>query len=197
MGGLSLLPHGKLKSETSINNLICKQCPVNYTGRCTVICLHFLPDSSCHSLPINTMNKKQASFHLYESQVWVGTNIAYTQVYPHFFFWAQKTLSWFCRGRNIWKFWFYKNQYKFYHWRQNVTQTKQVPDFQMHLKIYYDIKCSQKVPTKKSRVHKVLFFMKLQGVSEDTFLHSLPSLYMNTWLKFQALGKHPPLQKSW
>lgn len=66
----------------------------------------------------------------------------------------------------------------------------------MHLKIYYGIKCSQKAPTKKSRVHKALFFMKLQEVSEDTLLHTLPALHMNTWLKFQALGKHLPLQRS-
>lgn len=38
--------------------------------------------------------------------------------------------------------------------------------------------------------------MKLQRVPQDTFLHILPSLFMNTWLKFQALGKHPPLQRS-
>lgn len=38
--------------------------------------------------------------------------------------------------------------------------------------------------------------MKLQEVSEDTLLHTLPTISMNTWLKFQALGKHPPLQRS-
>lgn len=59
----------KLKFKTFINHLICKQCTVNYTGRCTVICLHILPDSSCRSLPINTVNKKQASFHSYEIAV--------------------------------------------------------------------------------------------------------------------------------
>lgn len=62
LGGLSLLPHGKLKSKILINHLICKQCTVNWTSRCTVICLHSLPDSSCRSLPINTMNKNKHEF---------------------------------------------------------------------------------------------------------------------------------------
>lgn len=46
----------------------------------------------------------------------------------------------------------------------------------MHLEIFYGIKYSHKAPIKKSRVHKVLFFINLQRVPQDTFLRILPSL---------------------